>query len=61
MSSFGRPTSRAIKNRYADGSICKRCFLLWTRTREMSAYVTLGYRVFDFKIRYSQIGGGITL
>ena len=42
---------------YADGIVCKRCFLPWTRTREMSAYVTLYYRIFDFKICDSQIGG----
>jgi len=35
---------------HAVGSVCKRCYLLWTRTREMSAYVTLGYRIFDFRI-----------
>jgi len=32
-----------------------------THTREMSAYVTLGYRIFDFRICDSQTGGRITL
>jgi len=46
---------------YADGSVCKRCFLLRIRSREMSAYISLVYRIFDFRICDSQIGGGITL
>jgi hypothetical protein len=48
----------AIKISYAGGYICNRSFLLWTNTRQVSACVTLGCRIFDFRLWDSQIEGG---